>query len=286
MSILGFGLWASSGPFPLSAHYGLYKRGRDPPTNPSRHLRKESSLLHLEWLLTEGRGRSPTAAAAAARLRAAASAAATTTATPCPGHADSPTAAPAAAADLAPPPPPSSRRRRPCSAAAAVVQHRLHLHLHLQLHLRQAPGKPLLQSLLPLLRCLHSPPRATPFPANPDFPESSRSPPHDHPLLPRFPLLHPSSRENLPPPYSTELGRPDNPLTPILQPRLKPLSSNPAIPFASRHLERLRALLPPRGPPPCHLPPIRRPANPPTHRIRRPLSPRLAPPQIPPARKP
>ena len=25
------GLWASSGPFPLSAHYGLYKRGRDPP---------------------------------------------------------------------------------------------------------------------------------------------------------------------------------------------------------------------------------------------------------------
>ena len=23
------GLWASSGPFPLSAHYGLYKRGRD-----------------------------------------------------------------------------------------------------------------------------------------------------------------------------------------------------------------------------------------------------------------
>ena len=41
MSILGFGLWASSGPFPLSAHYGLYKRGRDPPTNPSRHLKKE-----------------------------------------------------------------------------------------------------------------------------------------------------------------------------------------------------------------------------------------------------
>ena len=25
------GLWASSGPFPLSAHYGLYKRERDPP---------------------------------------------------------------------------------------------------------------------------------------------------------------------------------------------------------------------------------------------------------------
>ena len=36
-------MWASSGPFPLSTHYGLYKRGRDPPTNPSRHLKKERS---------------------------------------------------------------------------------------------------------------------------------------------------------------------------------------------------------------------------------------------------
>ena len=35
------GLWASSGPFPLSAHYGLYKRGRDHTTNPSRHLKKK-----------------------------------------------------------------------------------------------------------------------------------------------------------------------------------------------------------------------------------------------------
>ena len=51
------GLWASSGPFPLSAHYGLYKRGRDPPTNPSRHLKKERSDLPLKWLLKEGRGR-------------------------------------------------------------------------------------------------------------------------------------------------------------------------------------------------------------------------------------
>ena len=38
---------ASSGPFPLSAHFGIHKRGRDPPTNPSGHLRKkgENSLL-------------------------------------------------------------------------------------------------------------------------------------------------------------------------------------------------------------------------------------------------
>ena len=28
---LGLGLWALSGPFPLSGHFGLYKRGRDPP---------------------------------------------------------------------------------------------------------------------------------------------------------------------------------------------------------------------------------------------------------------
>ena len=35
-----FRLWVR-GPFPLSAHFGLYKRGRDPLTNPSHHLRKE-----------------------------------------------------------------------------------------------------------------------------------------------------------------------------------------------------------------------------------------------------
>ena len=54
MSSLGFGLLASSGPFPLLAYYGLYKRGRDPPTNPSRHLKKERSALPLKWLLKEG----------------------------------------------------------------------------------------------------------------------------------------------------------------------------------------------------------------------------------------
>ena len=70
MSILGFGLWASSGPFPFSAHYGLYKRGRDPPTNPSRHLKKERVILHLKWLLKEGQGGEPTAATAAATAAA------------------------------------------------------------------------------------------------------------------------------------------------------------------------------------------------------------------------
>ena len=99
------GLWASSGPFPLSAHYGLSKRGRDPPTNPSRHLKKERSALPLKWLLKEGRGRSPTATAAA-----------TTSATPCPGH---------GFFSL------SSRRRRPPAAAAASgppCRHPLRLH--------------------------------------------------------------------------------------------------------------------------------------------------------------
>ena len=86
MSILGFGLWASSGPFPLSDHFDLYKRGRDPPTNPSRHLIKKRSLLHLECLLMEGRGRSPAAVAAAAAAPRLCAAAATTAATPCPGH--------------------------------------------------------------------------------------------------------------------------------------------------------------------------------------------------------
>ena len=88
------GLWASSGPFPLSAHYGLYKRERDssPPTNPSRHLKKERSALPLKWLLKEGRGRSPTTATAAAAARLCAAAAA---ATPCSDHEDT----------IVPPPP-------------------------------------------------------------------------------------------------------------------------------------------------------------------------------------
>ena len=72
-------MWASSGPFPLSAHYGLYKRGRDPPTNPSRHLKKERSPLPLKWLLKEDQGRRPTAASAAVP-------AAETAVSPCFGH--------------------------------------------------------------------------------------------------------------------------------------------------------------------------------------------------------
>ena len=83
-------MWASSGPFPLSAHYGLYKRGRDPPTNPSRHLKKERSPLPLKWLLKEDQGRRPTtasvAATAAAQPRVAAVPAAETAASPCFGH--------------------------------------------------------------------------------------------------------------------------------------------------------------------------------------------------------
>ena len=103
---------------PLSAHYGLYKRGRDSPTNPSRHLKKERSDLPLKWLLKEGRGRSPTAAAAA-RLRAAA-AAATTAATPCPGHGFF-------TIIIATPPSSRSRRRPQAAAAAASGLPRRHL---------------------------------------------------------------------------------------------------------------------------------------------------------------
>ena len=77
------GLWASSGPFPLSAHYGLYKRGRDPPTNPSSHLKKERIIIPLKWLLKEEQRRRPTATTAAAPPRAAAVLAAETAASPC-----------------------------------------------------------------------------------------------------------------------------------------------------------------------------------------------------------
>ena len=41
------GLWASSGPFPLSAHYGLYKRGRDLVAyDPRRH---QDMTLRRRW---------------------------------------------------------------------------------------------------------------------------------------------------------------------------------------------------------------------------------------------
>ena len=39
--VLFLGLWTTSGPFPLSAHFGFYKRGRDLPTYPSHHLKKK-----------------------------------------------------------------------------------------------------------------------------------------------------------------------------------------------------------------------------------------------------
>ena len=61
MSMLGFGLWPQVGPFPSQPILGTIREEGTPPTNPSRHLRKESSFLHLEWLLTEGGGRSLTA---------------------------------------------------------------------------------------------------------------------------------------------------------------------------------------------------------------------------------
>ena len=81
------GLWASSGPFPLLAHYGLYKRGRDPPTNHSRHLKKERNNLPLKCMLKEDQGRRPTAASAAATDAATTAAPpradAETTASPC-----------------------------------------------------------------------------------------------------------------------------------------------------------------------------------------------------------
>ena len=107
MSILGFGLWALSGPFPLSAHLGLYKRGRDPPTNPSHHLKKKRSVFALKWLLKEDQGRIPTAAFAAAIAtpspRAADVPASETAASPCLDHRLSPRTI-----ILKPPPPPNS----------------------------------------------------------------------------------------------------------------------------------------------------------------------------------
>ena len=160
MSILGVGLWASSGPFPLSAHYGLYKRGRDPPTNPSRHLKKERSDLPLKWLLKEGRGRSPTAAAA------------TTAATPCPGHGFFTIV-------IATPLSSSRRRRRRLRTAAppsSLVPPPPAGHpppsssSHLHLHLRPSPASP----------PARSPPSAASSSTFPSHPLPSPVPPLDH----------------------------------------------------------------------------------------------------------
>ena len=129
----GCGLWASSGPFPLLAHQGLYKRGRDPPTNPSRHLKKVRVALHLKWLLKEGQGGEPTAATAAATAAA--------PVVPPPRPPPSP-ALPTDHLRAAFQPPPQAA----VAAAAArslhhhhpssSTDHPLHLPLHLHLHLR------------------------------------------------------------------------------------------------------------------------------------------------------
>ena len=74
---------------------------RDPPTNPSRHLKKERSVLPLKWLLKEDQGRRPTAASAAAPPRAAVVPAAETAASPCLVRYSSTCSLPAAAAAAA-----------------------------------------------------------------------------------------------------------------------------------------------------------------------------------------
>ena len=104
------------GHFPSRPILGSIRGEGTPPTNPSRHLRKERSFLPLEWLLTEDRGRSPTAVApAAARIRAAAAVAATA-ATPCPDHEDVAVAATAAPHRRSP-----SRRCHPQAIDAAAI---------------------------------------------------------------------------------------------------------------------------------------------------------------------
>ena len=134
----GCGLWASSGPFPLLAHQGLYKRGRDPPTNPSRHLKKVRVALHLKWLLKEGQGGKPTAATAAAPV----------VPPPCPPPRPPPS--PALPTDhlhaaFQPPPPLPPPQAAVAAAAARSLHHHhpssstdhpLHLPLHLHPHLR------------------------------------------------------------------------------------------------------------------------------------------------------
>ena len=75
--MLGVGCGPQVGPSPSRPTMGSIRGEGTPPTNPSRHFKKERSELPLKWLLKEDRRRRPTAAAAARRCAAAAPAAQT-----------------------------------------------------------------------------------------------------------------------------------------------------------------------------------------------------------------
>ena len=184
------GLWASSGPFPLSAHYGLYKRGRDPPTNPSRHLKKKE-CSSLKWLLKEDQGRRPTAASAAATAaappRAAAVPAAETAASPCLGCVSPACSLPAAAAVAAA----SSRRRK--AVLPPFFLHHFHLPSLSSFYRRHLPPSRFL---------LHWPsppipqiPISIPFPAIANLPYENFLPtlPREHRGTPSPPSPYPDS---------------------------------------------------------------------------------------------
>ena len=170
------GLWASSGPFLLSAHYGLYKRGRDPPTNLGRHLKKERSELPLKWLLKEDQRRRPTAASAAAAPAARRCAAAETAASSC-----SPHVLPTPLTD------PSRRRRRSGSlcchdSSPAPPSSPRHPHQHCHPSLLSLTISTPRACDFPLPRFLTLPSKNPPLP----------TPPHCHPSFPvnpRFPAL-------------------------------------------------------------------------------------------------
>ena len=78
------------GPFLSRPTMGSIRGEGTPPTNPSRHLKKERSVLPLKWLLKGDLGRRPTAASAAvtaaAPQRAATVPAAEAAASPCLDH--------------------------------------------------------------------------------------------------------------------------------------------------------------------------------------------------------
>ena len=69
--MLGVGCGPQVGPFLSRPTMGSIRgEGTPPPTNPSRHLKKERSELPFKWLLKEDRRRRPTAASAAATAAA------------------------------------------------------------------------------------------------------------------------------------------------------------------------------------------------------------------------
>ena len=177
------GLWASSGPFPLSAHYGLSKRGRDPPPPQTLAViwRKKGVLsLSSGCSRKAGEGVQPPSPPPPPPRRPPPLLALATGSSPLSLRRHRPQAAAAAAAPPSPPPPPS----------LVIFLPELPLPVAQPLHFRFMPQLP--HNLLHLRRTTQPPFPSTLLPSI--SPPSSR---HSADSLPFTPRIQPTLRFQL-----------------------------------------------------------------------------------------